>query len=226
MREYLESDTNGRKVRDYLDRKSSAPAPRTDAKEYERRIDKRIHALEQRLESPPAPPTNPPINAAGGASGYPVVGSGRKDAEWVKREGVVGYPAPVDRFKPMLYVAKIYSHMGESVDDLPDSSSELVGSKCPGCKQARADVPEGRWYYKPNHPLFASAGEGRVRPVVGKYNDGGPRYEAKTGFMHNAAFCQNVWADVHRWVRAHPEDKWMFDAVPEGENAYARPLRR
>ena len=100
---------------------------------------------------------------------------------------------------------------------------EKVGPGCPGCKKARPAVPATGWYYKSSDPLFATAGGGRVRPVVGKFNDGNPKYELNTGWMHNASFCQFVWADVHRWVRAHPEDKWMFDAVPPGENSYARP---
>ena len=115
--------------------------------------------------------------------------------------------------------------MCELPTDFPESAQELVGPKCPGCKKARPDIPESGWYYRPNDTLFQSAGEGRVRPVVGTYPDGGTKYEPKTGFMHNAAVCINVYADVHRWVRAHPEDKWMFDVVPEGENAYARPSR-
>jgi len=223
LREYLESDTNGKRVHEFLNKKSapSAVTPRPDAE-----LKKRIHALEARLEGSSVPSTTTPqVSAVSGSYPPPSGGFGRKDAEWVAREGVVGYSAPIDQRKPPLFVVKIYSHMGELPDGFPESTQELVGSKCPGCKKARSDVPDSGWYYKPGQALFQSAGEGRIRPVVGKYNDGGPKYEPHTAWMHNAAFCSNVYADVHRWVRAHPEDKWMFDAVPAGENAYARPLR-
>ena len=40
--------------------------------------------------------------------------------------------------------------------------------------------------------------------------------------MHNDSRCHHVWADVHRWVKAHPEDKWMFDEV-KMVDAFARP---
>ena len=64
LREYLESDTNGEKVREYLNQRNP-PAPRSDAK-----IEKRIHALEARLEAAPAPPATPPaIHAVGERQG-------------------------------------------------------------------------------------------------------------------------------------------------------------
>ena len=217
LRRYLETDTEGRKVQGYLNRKGPT-ADTSTSRSDSVRLEKRVHALEARVEAAPAPPsTTPQIHAVGGSGG-----SYKKDVEWVKREGVEGYPAPNAYKKPPLFVAKIYSKMGELPVAFPQSSKELVGPQCPGCKKARPNIPENGWYYKENHALFQSAGEGRVRPKVGQHDDGGPKYEPNTGFMHNAAFCQNVYADVHRWVKAHPEDKWMFDRVPDGEDAYAR----
>ena len=229
LKSFFTSDSQGKKVKEYLNKKGPASLPGADG---DKRLEKRISALESQAKSTPPsnpppsnpPPSNPPstpppaIHALGG------VPTGGMDAAWVQREGVEGYPAPQDTKKPCLAVVKIYSHMKIPLSNtFPESSMEKVGPDCPGCKRARPAIPATGWYYRPTDPLFSTAGGGRVRPVVGKFADGNPKYEANTGWMHNASFCQHVWADVHRWVRAHPEDKWMFDAVPPGENSYARP---
>ena len=139
--------------------------------------------------------------------------------EWVKREGVEGFPppdAPREQKYP-LSTFKIYSHMGRTISDsFPKTSKTSVGPDCLGCLTHRPGLD---WYYHPQHPLFSTAGQSRVRPkkADGTYDN------TKTGWYHNGAMCPSVWKDTHQWVRKRPEDKWMFDRVPQGENAFARP---
>ena len=229
---FFSADTQGQKVSGYLHQKGPKAAAGPDEK-----LLKRVNALEAQVKAVPpvAPPAAPlagapaqlpvAIHAVGGAySSGSGAYSGRMDDAWVAREGAVGFPAPIARGKPSLYVAKIWAHMGLPLSStFPETSKEKVGPDCPGCKIGRPNIPVSGWYYHQDDALFSTVGGGRVRPVVGKYQDGGAKYEANTSFFHNAAYCMNVYAVVHRWVRAHPEDKWMFDGVPQGENAYARP---
>ena len=222
LREYFESDTLGQTVREYLNRKG--PVSKSNPSGSDSKLEKRISALEARSNSSPPPVTNPPINAVGG----PLPSTFQKyDEEWVKREGVEGKHAPSDRQKPHLFVAKIYSHMGVALSStFPDTpKAGLVGPDCPGCKTHRPNIPASGWYYSEDHPLFTTLGQSRIRPVVGTHPNGSKKFDRDTAYMHNAAVCMHVWADVHRWVRAHPEDMWMFDPVPRGENAYARPVQ-
>ena len=139
------------------------------------------------------------------------------DEAWVTLEGVPGYPSPSEKKYP-LAVCKIYSHMGQSIpDDFPTQCSEKVGALCfgSGCKKVES------WYYHPDDREFQTKGGGRVRPKA----ENGFGYAKSTGWVHNGSRCHHVWADVHRWVKAHPEDKWMFDEV-KMVDAFARPERQ
>ena len=141
------------------------------------------------------------------------------DDAWVALEGVPGFPAPSDKKYP-LAVCKIYTHMGQSIpSDFPThcSSSDKVGALCfgSGCKKIE------NWYYHPNDTEFQTKGGGRARPK----GESGFGFDKGNGWIHNGSRCHHVWADVHRWVKAHPEDKWMFNEVKMAE-AFARPERR
>ena len=137
--------------------------------------------------------------------------------DWVAREGVAGYPAPGSPDRYPLFVRKIYRRLGLEIPaDFPTSRGTPVGPNCPACKATRG-IPDSGWYVHEKDTIhFATLGGSRVRP-----RGGGVRFAPNTAYYHAAHTCTSLWTLVHKHVRAHPEDKDLFDPVPAGADAYS-----
>ena len=160
--------------------------------------------------------------SAGAATGSvprrgPLPGMGE---DWVKVNGVPGYPAPNNPERPPLNVRQVYAAMGFSgteLEGLPTARGTPVGPNCPACRKER-DIPQDGWYvHEMDTVHFAGVGQKRIRPRDASTG----RYMAKTAFYHNGAKCSSLYALVHKFVRAHPDMTHLFDPNPPGTDPYA-----
>ena len=151
--------------------------------------------------------------AAGGTSGATPRG-GISSPGWVADNGVPGEVAPFDfgpNRKP-LWAAKCMKQMGKDVPaDLATRCprGKFIGVECPLCGPNQPQAH--KWYMAQDDPNF----DGRFRPK-GLEGRG-------TRIQHTLEMCPMLRKEVHEWVRAHPDDRWMFDKLPDNQEPGALP---
>ena len=128
------------------------------------------------------------------------------DEAWVLKEGVPGKPAPSSREKWPLWTAKVCEALNVSMPEGMPRGDVMVGSKCPVCAE-RGVIPSDNWYYHPNNPAFVENGS-RERP----------QNKPRCSWMHHHSKCSYLWAKVHKHVKLNPNDAYLFDKLPEGQD--------
>ena len=126
---------------------------------------------------------------------------------WAAWHGVPGQVVHFEPRRPELWTARNMQRMGMAVPaDLATScpARKLIGPECPVCN-AEGEREIRAWYFSFTGPR---------RPKRGR---------AHTGVMHTLGYCPRIREKTHRWVREHPQDIYLFDPLPQGQEPGALP---
>ena len=130
------------------------------------------------------------------------------DDTWVQKEGVPSKPSPSGLEKYPLWTVRVCQKLGIAIPNGMPSGDISVGKHCPICAE-RGRIPDDKWFYKPTDSEFVKNGS-RVRP---------PRDVLKgCADCHRHTMCTFLWHRLHIHVRAHPEDMYLFDRLPLGQD--------
>ena len=117
-----------------------------------------------------------------------------------------GKPCPSGREKHPLWTVKVCQKLGIPIPSGMPSGDISVGKHCPVCAQ-RGKILDENWYYKPTDPEFVKNGS-RVRDA------------SKQGcaWTHRHTICTFLWHKLHVHVKANPQDAYLFDELPAGQD--------
>ena len=127
------------------------------------------------------------------------------DTKWVEREGVPGKPCPNGKGRYPLWTAQICQALGLKMSvDMP-AGDVSVGNKCPAC--AGRGIKEKNWFYRAKDSEFVAQGS-RERETD----------KRGCAWAHRHTLCTFMWMKVHKHVRINPQDMYLFDRLPAGQD--------